>query len=190
MNDPFGKVQLACKEWASVCAALSASRQHILLRKGGVAEAGGEFEIHKGCFLLYPTFVHQQETSLREPVWLARGNAYRPVPGKVRFFQVAQMIQNWVLKDEAKCEELEPFHVMTRESVLARFHYRKPGLNVLLLRCYNLPIPMEIEETVHYQGCKSWVDLQAPLSVEVASPVMDDGAFSEVFSKVRKALEV
>ncbi|NBS89997.1 DUF1802 family protein, partial [bacterium] len=34
-------IQLACKEWASVCAALASGRQSILLRKGGIAEPTG-----------------------------------------------------------------------------------------------------------------------------------------------------
>jgi len=44
---------------AVVCSALEAGRQIILLRKGGIYESAGEFEIEHRQFLFFPTFLHQ-----------------------------------------------------------------------------------------------------------------------------------
>ncbi len=45
----------AFKEWAAVCAALSAGRQTVILRKGGIAEGPGGFQPEHGEFWLLPT---------------------------------------------------------------------------------------------------------------------------------------
>jgi hypothetical protein len=189
MNDFPQKVGLACKEWASVCAALDGNRQHLLLRKGGISESSGEFEVRRGWFYLYPTFVHQQQVSLGEPTWLEKGQRYRAEPGKVKLFHLVRLEKSWEIQDEKLLEKLEPFHVMTLESLRARFHYRKPGLHALFPRVYALNEPLEVPETEKYQGCKSWVDLDEPLEHGVFSPVLSDDDFFGLMERLRKTLE-
>ena len=58
-------LQVALKEWATVCRALESGRQIILLRKGGIYEAAGEFEVEHREFLLFPTYVHQNLKMLK-----------------------------------------------------------------------------------------------------------------------------
>jgi hypothetical protein len=58
-------LRVALKEWASVCGALSRGRQIILLRKGGIYESAGEFEIEHRQFLLFPTYLHQNAAMLK-----------------------------------------------------------------------------------------------------------------------------
>src|SRR4029079_16382278 len=57
-------LSVALKEWASVCAALEHGRQIILLRKGGIYESAGEFELEHREFLLFPTHLHQNQSIL------------------------------------------------------------------------------------------------------------------------------
>jgi len=45
----------ALKEWAVTCRALAEGRQAILLRKGGIGEAGGAFQVEHTRFWLLPT---------------------------------------------------------------------------------------------------------------------------------------
>src|SRR3954465_5772349 len=52
-------LSVALKEWQIVCDALASGRQILLLRKGGILEAIGGFELEHREFLLFPTFVHQ-----------------------------------------------------------------------------------------------------------------------------------
>lgn len=189
MNDIPERVSLACKEWASVCAALDGKRQHLLLRKGGISESAGKFEVRRGWFYLYPTFVHQQQGALAESSWLEVGQRYRAEPGTVKFFHLAKLEQSWEIHDEKLLEKLEPYHVMTLESVRARFHYRKPGLHILFPRIYALKEPLEAPETERYQGCKSWVDLDVPLDHGVVSPVVSDEEFFGLLERFRKTLE-
>ena len=44
-------LSFALKEWAAVCQALSTGRQIVLLRKGGIHEAAGEFELDHRQFV-------------------------------------------------------------------------------------------------------------------------------------------
>src|SRR5437016_6611154 len=61
-------LSFALKEWNSVIDALSTGRQLLLLRKGGIYEAAGEFEIEHRQFALFPTFVHQRKQMLKPEV--------------------------------------------------------------------------------------------------------------------------
>ena len=49
------RLRVALKEWAPVCSALETGRQIILLRKGGIHESGGEFEVENRQFVLFMT---------------------------------------------------------------------------------------------------------------------------------------
>jgi hypothetical protein len=50
----------AFKEWRVIVEALGAGEQILILRKGGIAEDGGGFELKAGKFWLFPTQFHEQ----------------------------------------------------------------------------------------------------------------------------------
>src|SRR5271168_558864 len=60
------ELKVGLKEWAAVCAALGEGRQIILLRKGGIYESAGEFEIEHRQFVLFPTYLHQNAEMVKE----------------------------------------------------------------------------------------------------------------------------
>src|SRR5258706_7023725 len=60
------RLNVALKEWASVCNTLEEGRQIILLRKGGILEAIGGFELEHPQFFLFPTYLHQNAQMLKE----------------------------------------------------------------------------------------------------------------------------
>ena len=68
-------LQHAFKEWAVICRALAEGRQALILRKGGIAEAGGRFEVEHTRFWLFPTYTHQQRQrhQARRPAAAGRG---------------------------------------------------------------------------------------------------------------------
>ena len=55
----------AFKEWAVICRALAEGKQALILRKGGIAETGGEFAVEHTRFWLFPTYTHQQRDGIR-----------------------------------------------------------------------------------------------------------------------------
>src|SRR5205823_6044048 len=79
----------AFKEWAVICRALAEGRQSLILRKGGIAEPGGEFALEQKHFWLFPTYVHQQQTGIKPeartmPVAGAGSNSNGNCPWKGR----------------------------------------------------------------------------------------------------------
>ena len=53
-------MRMTFKEWAVVVDALGRGEQIILLRKGGLREGKGGFQVEQTEFLLFPTLFHQQ----------------------------------------------------------------------------------------------------------------------------------
>src|SRR4051812_17437412 len=76
-------LQTGLKEWATVCHALEAGRQVVLLRKGGIYESAGEFEVENREFLLFPTFLHQNLRMLKPEAHAGfEPHPAEPSPGK------------------------------------------------------------------------------------------------------------
>ncbi len=177
-------LKYAFKEWAVVCDALARGRQALILRKGGVAEKGDHFQVEHTRFWLYPTYVHQQQTGIKpeEAPSLRQADAERPRPGIVRLSHFVEAPGIYQVRDLMFVLLLNHLHVWSEETVQARFAYRHPGLTVLPARVYRVPTPIEIPETAHYAGCRSWVELESELPTEGATPVLDDGAFRDLLN--------
>src|SRR5271155_1853587 len=54
----------AFKEWAIIVDALMTGQQIIILRKGGLIEGPGGFQVEQPEFLLFPTLFHQQRQAV------------------------------------------------------------------------------------------------------------------------------
>lgn len=182
-------IQLACKEWASVCAALACGRQSILLRKGGIAEPTGDFQVQSNWFWLYPTFVHQQQNQLQETEWIEKGEMFKPNPKKILFFHLAEVVETFNLMNLDTLEKLEPFHVLSKACIGSRFAYRTHGLTVMLVKIHKVLEPVEIDETPFYLGCKSWVNLESPFNATDSTPVLDSKVFSAEIVQIKSLIQ-
>lgn len=161
---------VAFKEWAGVCEALAQGRQSLILRKGGIAEGPGGFTPEHSVFWLYPTHVHEPQQGLRTTTQHATAVPPDRVP-----LQVLTVVESVAMVDRLDLlPALEPFHVWTEETVLKRFHYRRPGLWVLGVRAYVRTEPEIIPLTPEHAGCKTWVPLEPPVRTQGLSPVLDD----------------
>jgi hypothetical protein len=181
----------AFKEWAVICRALAEGRQAIVLRKGGIAEAGGDFQVEHTRFWLYPTYAHQHAAGIAaeaQPL-LQQAEAERPPEGTVRLTHFAEVAGIYHLHTLAGALRITGLHLWSPATVQARFAYRAPGLYVLAVRVYRVPKPVELPETPEYAGCRSWVDLGMELSTDGAVPVLDDAAFNEVRRRLEDLLE-
>jgi hypothetical protein len=172
----------AFKEWAAVCQALATGRQAIILRKGGVAEAGDTFTPEHSRFWLYPTYLHQNEAALKPEAHdlLRQAERERPGPGNVRLRHNAEAPGAYHVADLDKLLMINHLHVWSEEAVRQRFAYRHPGLYVLPVRVYAAPRNFDLIETPGYVGCKSWVTLEQDLPTEAAAPVVDEAVFHEL----------
>ena len=182
---------IALKEWAIVTSSLVRGEQILLLRKGGIQEKRGDFEVEHREFLLFPTYVHQKAEDLVPEVReaFAAVAAARPVDGTVSLGCYAVVEEVIRVTDLAPLRELAREHVLSWSAVEQRFWYKnRPGLHVLLLRAYRLPVPHVIPNTPRYEGCVSWVELDHPLSTAGARPALSDTDFTRRAEQVRQVL--
>jgi hypothetical protein len=161
-------LSIAFKEWAVVCRAIASGRQTVILRKGGIAEAGGVFRPEHSEFLLYPTFFHEHRNGVKVDFLplLEAAEAEKPEPGTIRFTHFVRVTDVKHVTDLDAALALDPLHAWTPDVVRQRFHYRTPGLYVLTVRSLALPEPAVRVERPEYAGCKTWVELDQPVTTE------------------------
>jgi hypothetical protein len=184
-----GALSVALKEWATVCHALEKGRQTILLRKGGILEAIGGFELEHPQFLLFPTFLHQNLNMLKPE---AHGG-FEPrteEPRHVTLSAAAEVTDIVRLRSRAQMDALDAEHVWTAPLIDMRFNYRPANpLYLLLVRAYRLAEPVTIENTPAYAGCKSWVPLERPVETAAATEVVEDGDYASVRGRILDRLK-
>jgi len=180
-------MDLALKEWASVVRALEQGLQVVLLRKGGICEVEGRFEVTHPEFLLYPTYEHQDER-LIVPEWrkLVRQTEAQREPGKVTISSWARVDQIHRVRTHDELERLGLEHIYGPNYVEMRLAYKPElPLYVLVLRVYLLSMPVVLEETPEYAGCRSWVQLKEDLSLTGSMAVLTDEELSRRTSHLR-----
>jgi hypothetical protein len=168
--------RVALKEWASVCGRLARGEQILLLRKGGIREAG--FRAEQPEFFLFPTRFHEKDAAPAEAVDLEL------------YAEIAEDVE---VKDLEALRRLEGQHAMAWEDVEKRFLYahngRAPGLHVLSLRVHRLRQPLRVEDARAYDGCVSWVQLDRDRPVATAGPALSCEEFERRREAVRAALD-
>jgi hypothetical protein len=168
----------AFKEWAVICRALAEGKQSLILRKGGIAEESGDFQVEHTRFWLFPTYVHQQKEGIRPEAvpLLEQAEAERPPPGSVRLAHFAEVTGIYHVHELIPALLLAHLHLWSDETVRKRFEYRTPGLYVLPVRVYQAAEAQELPDTAGYQGCRSWVELERELPTAGATPVLPESA--------------
>jgi hypothetical protein len=170
-------LQVALKEWATVCRALESGRQILLLRKGGIYESAGEFEVEHREFLLFPTHLHQKLEMLKE----AERAGFEPraeEPAEITLSAAGVVTDIIQVKSRAQIDALDAEHIWAPPLIDMRFNYRPENpLYLMLVRAYRLHEPVTIANTPAYAGCKSWVPLDHEIATGDALPVLDDVRF-------------
>jgi hypothetical protein len=170
-------LNVALKEWATVCHALEVGRQVLLLRKGGIYEAAGEFQLEHRQFLLFPTYVHQNAAMLKAEA--RDGLEQREAePQRVRLGAAGVVTDIVRVGSRAQVDAVDDEHVWAPPLIDTRFNYRPDNpLYVLLVRAYRLREPVTVENTPQYAGCKSWVPLGRAVAAAAARPVLGDDEY-------------
>jgi hypothetical protein len=183
-------LRIAFKEWAVICKALAEGRQALILRKGGIAEAGGQFAPEHTRFWLYPTFAHEKPDGIKPEAaeLFHAAEAERPAAGKVRLTHFAEVHGVYYVKQLFGALVLDDLHIWSEATVRQKFEYRSPGLYVLPVRVFKVQTPAELVETPEYAGCRTWVELDHELPTSGATPVLSDTAFSDVLDAIDRRL--
>lgn len=181
---------IAFKEWAVVCSALASGRQSLILRKGGLHEGRDGFRVAHSEFWLFPTGFHQESDSVTQDAQrlLQEVLSRRPVTDEIHIQNYVEVEDVIELHDESRLSRLSQFHILSNKTVDARYHYKQPGLFVVLVRVHQLPMQVRIPASPHFAGCRSWVDFPAPVPTDGLHPVLSDKVHSERMSELRKLL--
>lgn len=175
-------LRIALKEWAVAVRALREGRQIILLRKGGIIEAEGEFTVDSRNVLLFPTYEHQEEQPRAlQPcysAWVQEEQERRPGGEMVRINAAARISDIMVVTDFDALMRIGSQHIYSDEFVRGRIEYEPSRpLYCLFLRAYNLADPVTIPMDMDYYGCKSWIELTDSISTSGSEPAMGDEAY-------------
>ncbi|MBW4650156.1 MAG: DUF1802 family protein [Kastovskya adunca ATA6-11-RM4] len=181
----------ALKEWALAIEALERGKTIMLIRKGGIREVGNRFQVAHNQVLLYPTYEHQKSDLLKVEYALTAP----PVspgwhPETVPISSWAEITDILPVSDQSVVQRLLPHHIWNEKFVSDRLHW-KPNqpLFVLLLRAYLLPQAEVIPYRQDYGGCRSWIDLVDPISLEGITPVLHESDYNQRVSEIRKLIE-
>lgn len=177
----------ALKEWAITVNALEAGKTIMLLRKGGIHERNGRFQVVHDEILLYPTYEHQQPFLLKPEY----ANLVYPVtsgwhPETIRIGSWAKITDIFPVCDESIVNALLPFHIWNEHFISDRLKWKaRQPLYILLLRTYNLPQVREIPYLPEYGGCKSWIDLDETINIQDAKPALSDSTYYQLVAEIR-----
>ncbi len=181
----------AFKEWAVICKALATGQQALILRKGGIAEPGGDFQIDHSRFWLFPTYVHQQKDGLQPEALplLEQTLAEKPPAGIVRLSHFAVVDGIYRIRSLPRALLLAHLHLWSSDTVTKRFNYRAPELYVMPVRVWKAAETFELPDTAYYQGCPSWVELERELSTEEATPVLPEERLHDLHRQLDMLLQ-
>ncbi len=175
-------MNIAFKEWAIVVEALGQGAQTVVIRKGGIHESGGRFNLEHNEFLLFPTQFHQQ----RE--WVTREAQHRfdqpPFPlnvgGNVPIAYAARVIAAAEVHDLGAIKRLRNLHIWSEELLAQRFAWNEePMVHALFLEVSRLCSPIDLPMKPAYSGCKSWIELETPVDTSNSTSVLSPSLLQE-----------
>ncbi len=188
-----GSCQVAFKEWAVVVRALGSGEQMVLLRKGGISEAGKHFKVAHRRFLLYPTLEHQKQELLKpsHQEHLSRLLAEDHDASIISFAHFADVEDVIELSEEEQLCSLSPHHIWSDDYAQSRLRWKpRHPLSVMLLRVYRMETPKMVAYQPHFGGCKSWVDLGEDVALGNLEPVLDDASFAARIDAIKGKLNI
>ncbi|MEG3926597.1 DUF1802 family protein [Microcoleus sp. D3_18a_C4] len=180
----------ALKEWNVAVNALEQGQTIVLLRKGGIREQAGQFNVTDKQVLLYPTFEHQQPDLLK-PEFAHQVQKVESGwhPELIRIGSWAEITDVFLVAWEPAITALFPYHIWNENFVSDRLKWKQnQPIYILLLRAYRLAEIREIPYIPEYGGCRSWIDLADAISLEGSQAVLSDREYIERSNQIRNLI--
>ena len=175
------------KEWATVIKALEDGNQTVILRKGGILETASGFKINSKKFLLFPTYEHQENIHLKNrfQYYLQNLKDQKPKEGFNIITSYAEVLDEKDVSSQETIDALSSFHIWSDTYIKERQKWmpEKP-LKAIFLKIFKIP-ELEIPMKTEYQGCKSWIEINAQINSGEA--VLND---SDVDDRLQKFQEI
>jgi len=142
-------MSLGFKELASVCDAVAAGRQSILLRKAGLRESTADSVFESRSFYLLPTRYHEKKKA-----------------GSSDGFTISlhvHIIQSGDLLAWSQIEKLVPLTAYDPKTIREHFDSRDEKLlHFAHIRAFRLEPAWHMPSSPALSGCRSWFDLPNP----------------------------
>ena len=142
-------MSLGFKELSSVCEAIAAGRQAVLLRKGGIRESTAESVFESRSFYLLPTQYHEKKKG-----------------GSSDGFAISlhvHVIQSGDLLEWSNIEKLLPLTAYDPKTIREHFDSRDEKLlHFAHIRASLLEPGWHLPASPALSGCRSWFDLPSP----------------------------
>ena len=181
-------MRVAFKECGIVVDALGRGEQVVILRKGGIAEGCGGFQVEHERYWLFPTRYHQQAEGVVDAARERMTELDWPAEDTVRIEYCAEVVAAELLESLAAAERLRGQHIWRDEVIAERFDWgRDEGIYAMAVRVSRLAEPVGLPLVEAYGGCKSWVELDRDLPA-VTGSVLSDAAFADKLGAFNAAL--
>lgn len=179
---------VAFKEWNVIVEELLTGRQILILRKGGIHEKRGEFQLSHQEFFLFPTFLHQAEGNLKPE--LEKRLSLGTAPSEtIQITGYAKVDWSEWVGDLSKLEKLDLYHGWSWECIQERAEWGdSKGLYVIAVRVYRLEKEISLKNDPKYGGCRSWVELGEGIQVPAMTPVLSDQEFQKRSDQIKKII--
>ncbi len=178
----------ALKEWSIAVEALEQGETILLLRKGGIREEKGRFEVPFQRVLLYPTFEHQNPELLKQSERVDRVESGWH-PETVRIGAIAEITNVIQVSDADVVRSLLPFHVWNDRFIEERLKWKpRSSLYLLLLKVFRLPELQVIAYREEYGGFRSWIEIE-DVNVDQAVPVLSEAEYVDRVRQIRELVD-
>jgi hypothetical protein len=183
----------ALKEWAVAIDALQQGKTIMLLRKGGIREQEGRFQVDRQQVLLYPTYEHQKPELLKseyaDQVTPVESGWHPETIQITAWAEITDILTVETTQGDSVLTALLPFHIWNDRMIRDRLKWKpRQPLYLLLLRTYNLPEPQVIRYSEKYGGCRSWIELENPISIEGSCPVLTETEYQNSVTTISQQL--
>jgi len=172
----------ALKEWSAVVRALEDGVQCVILRKGGIHDAGPQGPFGGAEFALFPTHEHQEASSIRPEFrhylegGAPHGESFNTVGSLATVVAEAEVAPGPAL------DALSPMHIWSGEYVAKRAAWMpERPLRAALLRVRRIS-GERVSTGPEHAGCRSWIDVECSAAGgEAAMGDADAAAALEAF---------
>lgn len=149
----------ALKEWSAVVRALEDGAQCVILRKGGIHDAGPQGPFGGGPFALFPTHEHQEESAIK-PAFrryleggAPHGESFNTISSH------ATVVAEATVAPGPALDALSPMHIWSDDYVAKRAAWMpERPLRAALLRVMRVA-GARVRTGAEHAGCRSWIDV-------------------------------
>jgi CDP-diacylglycerol--glycerol-3-phosphate 3-phosphatidyltransferase len=175
----------AFKEWSGIVDLLASGKQILILRKGGIHEGRGGFNLKHSKFWLFPTHFHEQARFLRNITPQTPDDQEK----QIRITAYAEVTDAYFIYNSQLISKLAPFHYWEEKVITERFTQEEPyGLHLFILKVHCLTQSISLPMIPAYGGCRSWVTLPIDWKNETTIPALDEATFQSRRNEILKLL--